>query len=92
MENYERFRDQMILRDYLARDRTALANERTLLAYIRTFIGFIAAGAGLIKLFDDRLSFVSGTVMICISPLFLILGFIKYHRTRKKLAPLSASR
>ncbi|GAP67936.1 hypothetical protein BA6E_101382 [Bacteroidales bacterium 6E] len=29
-------REQIILRDYLALERTRLANERTLLSYIRT--------------------------------------------------------
>ena len=36
---YSRFRrEEMILRDLLARERTVLSNERTLLAYIRTAI------------------------------------------------------
>ena len=42
---YSRFRrEEMILRDLLARERTVLANERTLLAYVRTAIGLMAAG------------------------------------------------
>lgn len=32
---YKFNKDEMILRDFLAVDRTLLANERTLLAYIR---------------------------------------------------------
>lgn len=43
-------KDKMILRDFLAADRTLLANERTLLAYIRTGISLIAVGIYLIRL------------------------------------------
>ena len=37
-------RSDTIVRDRLARQRTALANERTLLSYIRTALGFFAVG------------------------------------------------
>ncbi len=37
---YKFNKDEMILRDFLAVDRTLLANERTLLAYIRTGVEF----------------------------------------------------
>ena len=43
---YNHNKEDMILRDFLATDRTILANERTLLAYLRTFISFFAAGIG----------------------------------------------
>ncbi|MBF0209128.1 MAG: DUF202 domain-containing protein, partial [Oligoflexia bacterium] len=36
--------DQLILRDWLAIDRTILANKRTLLAYIRTSMAFFISG------------------------------------------------
>jgi putative membrane protein len=45
--------DELILRDYLAIDRTRLANERTLLAYIRTAFMLIVAGATALKLFVE---------------------------------------
>ena len=44
-------KEEMILRDFLAADRTLLANERTLLAYIRTGISLLAIAISLIKLF-----------------------------------------
>lgn len=44
-------RDELTLRDHLARDRTVLANERTLLAYVRTAIALAAAGGTLLALF-----------------------------------------
>ena len=48
-------RDEMTLRDHLARDRTVLANERTLLAYIRTAIALLAAGGTLLTVFPGNL-------------------------------------
>jgi len=51
---YSKFnQSEMILRDYLAQDRTKLANERTFLAYLRTAITFSAAGGTLIKIFTS---------------------------------------
>ena len=41
---YAEYKDEMILRDVLAIDRTILANERTFLSYIRAFLNFIIGG------------------------------------------------
>ncbi len=87
-EMYDGFTKDMILRDYLACDRTRLANERTLLAYFRTFVGFFASGAGLIKVFDDIAFTVIGSILMAVSPLFLVLGFVTFIKIRKKLGPL----
>ena len=48
----------MILRDYLATDRTHLANERTFLAYIRTCVGLFATGAALINFVENNVLIV----------------------------------
>jgi putative membrane protein len=75
----------MILRDYLALDRTILANERTLLAYLRTFIGTFSAGIAMIKFLDIHLTNVIGYIFIVVSPLFIVFGVIKYVQVLKKL-------
>ena len=85
LKNYKAFRDEMILRDYLALDRTILANERTLLAYLRTFIGTFSAGIALIKLFDTSLINIVGYTFTIVSPLFLIFGIIRYLQVSNKL-------
>lgn len=82
---YKEFSEDMILRDYLARDRTKLANERTLLAYFRTFLGFLASGAGLVKLFETLEFIKIGYGMMVASPVFLVLGIMNYIFTKKKL-------
>jgi len=85
MKNYGCFRKKLILRDYLALDRTVLANERTLLAYIRTFIGLLSAGLGMIKLLDGALIMVVGWGMCVVSPVFLVIGIMRYLFVFRKL-------
>jgi putative membrane protein len=75
----------MILRDYLALDRTVLANERTLLAYLRTFIGTFSAGLAMVKLLDTSLTTIIGYVFAAVSPLFIVLGAVRYIQTGRKL-------
>ena len=75
----------MILRDYLALDRTILANERTLLAYLRTFIGTFSAGIAIIKFLDTPLTSVTGYIFIIVSPLFIVFGIVRYIYVSRKL-------
>jgi putative membrane protein len=75
----------MILRDYLALDRTILANERTLLAYLRTFIGTFSAGIAMINFLDTHLTIVTGYIFIAVSPLFVVFGIVRYIYVSKKL-------
>jgi len=88
LKNYSALRDEMILRDYLALDRTVLANERTLLSYLRTFIGTFSAGLAIVKLFDARVIIVVGFIFMAVSPFFIIFGIIRYLTISKKLKTL----
>ena len=85
LKNYNTFRDEMILRDYLALDRTVLANERTFLAYLRTFIGTFSAGIAMLKLMDTLVTDIIGYVFIITSPFFLIFGIIRFYKVSKKI-------
>lgn len=75
----------MILRDFLAADRTLLANERTLLAYIRTGIGMLAIAISLIKLFDTNFTYILGIVFILLSIIPIVFGIYRYKRINKKI-------
>jgi putative membrane protein len=80
-------RTEMILRDYLAIDRTKLANERTLLAYFRTVILLVATGVTLIKLFpDERILRIAGFGMFPFSLLIGLLGIYSFYRTKKNIS------
>ncbi|SHE35988.1 DUF202 domain-containing protein [Clostridium fallax] len=66
---YEFDKEDLILRDLLAADRTILANERTFLSYLRTFISLVIAGCTIIKL-------SSSIILLCAGIFLIILGIV----------------
>lgn len=82
---YNFSQEEMILRDFLAADRTLLANERTLLAYIRTSIGLLAIAISLIKLFDDTFTYIIGMIFIILSVIPQVIGISRYRKINRKL-------
>ena len=85
MEKENFTEDQLIVRDFLARQRTTLANERTLLSYIRTALYFLVSGTALMEV--KVLSHIKnlGYLGFGISIFLVVLGFINYFRLRRKL-------
>jgi putative membrane protein len=80
-------REELIVRDLLAADRTVLANERTLLSYIRTAVALAAAGGGIIGLLDEGLlSDAFGGILIALGVFTLVWGFHRFRQIRKRLA------
>lgn len=75
----------LIVRDFLARQRTKLANDRTLLAYIRTSLYFLVSGTALVKVEDLENVKDFGYISFLISVLLVALGFFNYFKLRKKL-------
>lgn len=75
----------MILRDFLALDRTILANKRTFLAYVRTAIGLFASGIGMVKLVSGGVINILGFVFIAAALPVLINGAIEYIKMQKTL-------
>lgn len=82
-------RDDMILRDHLATDRTVLANERTFLAYIRTSLSITVAGASFIKFFDVPLVHLLGYVFIPLGLFIGIVGMKRFYKVSKRLKHLA---
>lgn len=86
---YTRFKkEDLILRDFLAADRTVLANERTFMAYIRTALALAAGGGTLIHFFDSALIRIGGGLLIVLAAGILGWGiqrFIYYKRSLKSL-------
>ena len=86
---YSRFKnEELILRDYLAADRTTLANERTLMAYIRTSIAQAAAGGSLIHFLTSLAANIGGGLLLVLAAGILGVGlqrFIWYQRRLKNL-------
>lgn len=72
----------MILRDYLAIDRTILANQNTFLAYIRTALTLFVAGITFIRFFDQVVVEIVGWVFIPIGLATFVIGLIRYNKKR----------
>ncbi len=78
---YIQEREEMILRDYLAVDRTMLANEASFMSYVRTSLTLIAAGATLIKFFDNKPLFrIGGWAFIVIGGWLVVHGYNRFSR------------
>lgn len=78
-------KEKIILRDYLALERTTLANERTLFSYIRTSLYLVIGGIGLLKLEDFRSLRWLGYVALVISGILIIYGMVRYFMLKHKL-------
>jgi putative membrane protein len=79
-------REDLILRDYLATDRTTLANERTLLAYVRTGLGFGVSGASSIHFFSATMTDVFGWILIAVGILVTCFGIVRFMQTKRLTA------
>lgn len=77
--------DQIILRDYLALERTKLANERTLMSYVRASIYLVLAGIAFLRLQDFQGIKWLGIATIIISIIVLLIGVVRYFRFRTRL-------
>ncbi|MFP4023690.1 MAG: DUF202 domain-containing protein [Thiohalospira sp.] len=79
-------KDEIILRDYLALERTRLANERTLLAYSRTSLYMLLGGIAFIEMNDFTQIRWVGAIAILLSLLLMILGIYRYFQIKYRLS------
>lgn len=85
-EPYSRFdSDELIVRDYLAADRTVLANERTLLSYVRTALAFAISGASLVHFFISLVADITGWALLLLSVTTLGMGIRRYVSTKRRV-------
>jgi putative membrane protein len=78
-------REEIILRDYLALERTKLANERTLLSYIRGSIYLVLGGIAFLQLKEFEGLHVLGYVSLSLSVIMLIVGVIRFIQLKQRL-------
>ncbi len=81
-------KDELILRDYLAADRTVLANERTLMSYIRTSVALAAGGGSLIHFFNSLVTTIGGVVLIILAVVTIGWGLQRFAYYRRHLKGL----
>lgn len=86
---YSKFKkEDLILRDFLAADRTVLANERTFMAYIRTALALAAGGGTLIHFFETPLIKIGGILLIVLAVVILIWGIRRFLHYKRSLEAL----
>ncbi|MDX9846120.1 MAG: DUF202 domain-containing protein [Tenuifilaceae bacterium] len=78
-------KEEIILRDYLALERTKLANERTLLAYSRTSVYMLLGGIAFLQLQDFKGIRWIGFLTLGLSVVLALFGVIRFLRIRYRL-------
>ena len=84
---YSKFdRDELILRDELAIDRTLLANERTLLAYLRSAVSLLIAGVSIIHFAQHGWFWAVGIACLPAGVLTGLVGMSRYRRMNASIS------
>lgn len=78
-------RDEIILRDFLALERTKLANERTLLAYLRTSLYMLLGGIAFLQLTDFENIRWIGYAALALSIILLMIGIVRFSVIKVRL-------
>jgi len=79
---------KVILRDYLAIERTRLANERTLMSYIRSSLYLLLGGIAFFQLkeFPNFKYLAILSLVFCI--IFFVIGIYRFTLLKKSLKQL----
>ncbi len=78
-------KEDIILRDFLALERTRLANERTLLAYLRTSLYMVLGGIAFLELRDFENIRWLGYVAIGLSMVFVVTGVVRFYHLKQSM-------
>jgi len=81
-------KEDIILRDHLAIERTKLANERTLLSYIRTTLYLILGGIAFLGMNDLEEIQGLGYFSLALSVIVLIIGILRFNQLKKHIVKL----
>nr|WP_133757418.1 DUF202 domain-containing protein [Gelidibacter sediminis] len=79
---------EIILRDYLAIERTRLANERTLLSYIRSSLYLLLGGIAFFQLKNFPDFKYLALLALVFSAIFFIIGIYRFTLLKKSLKKL----
>ena len=77
--------EKIILRDFLALQRTKLANERTFLSYNKFSLYLVTAGIALVQIDNLRPFRVLGYVALGASGVVFLIGLIRFFLLRRQL-------
>lgn len=87
-DDYEK-KEEIILRDHLAMERTKLANERTLFSYIRTSLYLVLGGIAFIGMKDLTEIRNLGYFSLALSVIILVIGITRFYQLKKHLKRLN---
>lgn len=79
---------EVILRDYLAIERTRLANERTLLSYIKSSLYLLLGGITALQLQSYPELEYLGIIALVFSAIFIFIGIYRFMILKKSLKKL----
>ena len=79
---------EVILRDYLAIERTRLANERTLLSYIKSSLYLLLGGITALQLKSYPELEYLGLIALIFSAIFIFIGIYRFMILKKSLKRL----
>lgn len=79
---------EVILRDYLAIERTRLANERTLLSYIRSSLYLLLGGIAFFQLKEFSNFEYLAILSLVFSAIFFVIGIYRFTLLKKSLKRL----
>lgn len=75
----------LIVRDFLAIERTRLANERTFLSYFRTFVVMLSSGFAILHLeLFDELKWL-GVILLVVAPIILFVGIGRLIYVKRRI-------
>ncbi|HEM48720.1 MAG TPA: DUF202 domain-containing protein [Caldithrix sp.] len=78
-------KEDIILRDHLAIERTKLANERTLLSYIRTTLYLILGGIAFLGMKDLEEIKGLGYFSLFLSVMVFFIGIFRFYQLKKHI-------
>ena len=79
---------EVILRDYLAIERTRLANERTLLSYVRSSLYLLLGGIAFLQLKNFPDFKYLAILSLIFSAIFLVIGIYRFALLKRSLKEL----
>lgn len=75
--------EKIILRDFLALERTRMSNERTLLAYLRTSLYMLLGGIAFLQLEGFEHMRWLGYVAMALAAILIVTGIVRFYYLRK---------
>jgi putative membrane protein len=83
-DDYEN-KEEIILRDHLAMERTKLAKERTLLSYVRTSLYLVLGGIAFLGMENFKEIKYIGYFALVLSAIILLIGIVRFFQLKRHM-------